>query len=339
MLRVRLLLTLFWGFVMYTACAPGAQTPQRPPGSPWDTATEIVPRRVLVISLDGAQAESTMDHVVAGDMPNLAGLASVGAQADGLQPVEPGLRLPSYVSLSTSTYPADTGFVADRFYAPGKAFPQAAEAAEKLAMLPEPVWRTAMRRGLTAATTFWPSAQSDVPSMQANYMLETIESDAPSRLHEVALTHASGWSNVPAGYAALGEGTLNVTSLDGGILVRLNLLALGNPRSETGLSDLVHIDTDKDLGNGHVSLSRNSWASMTVSPRLHSSADFLFLSSGQDTLTLYQSRVVHLRGKPDILVREINDLGPPPAGPDLEALNSGWLSARRCGEHRPSPTS
>jgi predicted AlkP superfamily phosphohydrolase/phosphomutase len=248
----------------------------------------------------------------------------------GLQPVEPVLPIPSYLALSTGSFPNHTGLGSTKSQQLPGALSPSADLAEEGNTASEPFWRTAMRNGLRTAAVFWPAASPDEPDIRADYMVATAESDIPSAQHVIPLQEASGWESAPASFSPLQEGTLRIVSPEGSTVATLHLLALDDQDDVTTSYDLLLLDDDKDLANGHTELRLGKWAGVTVSPRLHSGAHLLFTASTGLTVTLYQSRLGYNQAHPADLLQAINDqFGSPPPAPDSAALRAGWLSPQQ----------
>ncbi len=313
--------------LLTTACR-GSPTPTASP-SPSPAASDEPRARgghVVLLALEGARPDWTSAYLQDGTMPNLARLAERGVQAAYVQTVDPALSAPSYLALSTGAFPNSTGLVSDQYHTPDRVFPEPSESTTTMA---EPIWRTAMRNGLKAATVFWPSAFVDVPDLEANYMVEAADSGVPSAQHLISLGEAAGWQAPPPSLSPPQEGTLHILSEEGGTVATFNVLAVDLLEGGPGTYDLLILDTDKDLGNGYTEVELGKWTSVAISPRLHSGACICFTASEGSTVTVYQSRVQYNRARPDELAKELNELGLPPAVPDIEALRRGWLSAQQ----------
>jgi predicted AlkP superfamily phosphohydrolase/phosphomutase len=283
-------------------------------------------RRAVLVALEGARPDWIAAHIQDGTMPNLARLAERGVQAAYLETVEPALSGPSYLALSTGAFPNATGLVSDRHHTPDRVF---AEPSESTTTMAEAIWRTAMRSGLTVAAVLWPSASVDVPDLEANYVVEAADSDVPSAQHLISLGEANGWQAAPPSLSPTQEGVLRILSDEGGTVATFNVLAVDPPEDGPGTYDLLILDNDKDLGNGHIEVELGNWVPVTVSPRLHSGTYICFTASEAGTVTVYQSRVHYNRARPDELAKGLNELGFPPPTPDIEALRHGWLSAQQ----------
>jgi predicted AlkP superfamily phosphohydrolase/phosphomutase len=290
-------------------------------------------RAVILVALDGARQDWMAKYIKNGTMPNLAALAQRGVMAEYLQPVEPVLPIPSYLALSTGSFPNDAGLASTGPQGSPSALSQPADLLEWGNTTSEPFWRTAMRNGLRTATLFWPTASPDEPDIRADYMVATAESDIPSAQHAIPLHEANGWDSAPASFSPLQEGTLRVTSREGSTVATLHVLALDDQDDATTTYDLLLLDDDKDLANGHTELRLGEWAGVIASPRLHSGTHLCFTASDGMTITLYQSRLCYNQGYPNDLLQDINDqFGFPPPAPDSAALRAGWLSPQQYSE-------
>jgi predicted AlkP superfamily phosphohydrolase/phosphomutase len=285
---------------------------------------------VILVALDGARPDWIAKYIQNGTMPNLAALAQRGVMAEYLQPVEPVLPIPSYLALSKGSFPNDTGLTSAGLQQLPSALSQSTDLLEGGNTTPEPFWRTAMRNGLRTATVFWPAASPDEPDIRADYTVTTAESDIPSAQHAIPLHEASGWESAPASFSPQQEGTLRIASGEGSTVATLHLLALDDQDDATTTYDLLLLDNDKDLANGHTELRLGKWAGVTVSPRLHSGAYLYFTASTGLTVTLYQSPLSYNQAHPADFLRAINDqFGFPPPAPDSAALRAGWLSPQQ----------
>ena len=303
-----------------------------PSATLWARAGEGVKQGagVVLITLDGARPDWIARYMQNGTMPNLAALAQRGVMAAYMQTVDPALAATAYLSLSTGTFPNRTGWVSDRYHMPQQAFHQYADPLAQLPTLPEPIWRTAMRHGLKTATVFWPSALLDVPDLHADYMVTTVESDIPAAQHVISFEEANAWVGPPPSFSPLREGTLRIVSRENNTAAVFNVLAVDSQDDGTSNYDLLILDDDKVLTNGHTELHLGKWTAATISPRLHSGAYFCLTASTSVTATVYQSRVGYNQARPTDLLRAVNDkFGFPPPALDADALRTGWLSAQQ----------
>jgi predicted AlkP superfamily pyrophosphatase or phosphodiesterase len=139
------------------ACAAGAD-PATPAPSPESADT------VIVLSLDGVRH----DYLDRAPFPAFGRIAREGVRASRLIPVYPSNTFPGHVSLATGATPAVHGIVDNRFWdrARGERFDYSNEASWIDA---EPLWVTAERQGVSAATYFWVGSETDWRGVGARY--------------------------------------------------------------------------------------------------------------------------------------------------------------------------
>ncbi|GBG78755.1 hypothetical protein CBR_g27979 [Chara braunii] len=116
------------------------------------------PRRkptVLLISADGFR----WDYVKKVPTPNIHRLINEGTSADGgIIPVFPSVTFPNHYSIVTGLYPQHHGIINQKFVDPdtGKKFRPGV--VDPSFWVGEPIWETATRQGIRAATYYWPGA-------------------------------------------------------------------------------------------------------------------------------------------------------------------------------------
>lgn len=146
-MRLRALLILAW-IVFAAGCAQG---PLR---------TGAVPGRhpLILISIDGFRADYLDRH----ETPTLAALAADGVRAQALKPAFPTLTFPNHYTLVTGLYPDHHGIVNNRFIDPasGKRFvyKDRKTTGDPAWWGGEPIWASAEKQGVHAATMFWPGS-------------------------------------------------------------------------------------------------------------------------------------------------------------------------------------
>jgi hypothetical protein len=256
-------------------------------------------------------------------MPNLAAFADRGVQAEHLQPEDPAFSLTGFGAMSTGKRAAGSGLPSALSQLSGGV--QSGQDSQT-----EPVWRTAMRSGLRTATVFWPTATLEDPQQFADLMVVTASSDIPSAQHTLVLTDIVDWQGGPTSYSPPREAQLTLTSSTDGIASVFRVVALDSQDDAQAAYDVLLVDDDHDLANGYAEIRLNQWASMTVSPRLHSGVSCCFTASTGPTVTLYSSQAVYSQARPQELLQSVNrDFGIPPPPPDAQALHAGWISAEQ----------
>ncbi len=353
-----------------TATTNPAPTPANPPVAPTVrqgllTTAGVAYRRqgpgVIVLSLSGARADLIEQYLADGLMPNLARLVKEGVRAQYAQSVDPALSLPAHASLSSGCFPDKTGVVADKYHSPQDDFSQCVSSLDEPEMAVEPIWRTAMRRGLRTATVFWPGAGPDLPEQSAlrqpfdpaqgraqdsaDYTVAYGESDIPSAQHTITFTVASGWENAPRSFSPLQEGLLRITGHEDALVSAINVLAVDTRDDGIANYDTFYLCRFKEIDEDSAPLVEGQWAPVTVSPHLRSGAYFKITASNLISLTnplsptvpitvsapinltVFQSQVSYNRASPVELLREVSELFgffPPP--PDHHALQQGWIT-------------
>jgi predicted AlkP superfamily pyrophosphatase or phosphodiesterase len=143
------------------ACGPGG----RPAPA---SAPARAPAAVVLVSIDGFRYDY-LDRITA---PNLHRMVDEGIRAP-LVPVFPSKTFPNHYSIVTGLYPAHHGIVDNTFYDP--AFDAVFRISDSVAVADarwwggEPVWVTAERQGLVAASFFWPGSEAPIDGDRPRY--------------------------------------------------------------------------------------------------------------------------------------------------------------------------
>ncbi len=324
-------MALIWALLvalLASACqAEPVPTPSiaaMPPASA--SPTSMGKTGLVLVALDGARSDWITGQLQGGTMPNLAALAKRGVLVNQLQPVNPAVTASTYVSLSTGTYPNQSGVVADRYHTQQGTFRElAAPLAEA-----EPVWRAAMRNGAKTATVFWPGAMPDSHDTAADCMVTCASSDAPPAQHMLLLQDAQGWQTPPQSFSPLREGALRIVSRAGSAVATFHTLMADTSDDGAENYDLLMLANDKASANGRTELRLGKWAPLTISPRLQSGAYLCLTACNAVSATLYSSQVSYIHARPaDLIDLLYEKLGFPPPVPDFEALRAGWLSPQQ----------
>jgi hypothetical protein len=213
---------------------------------------------------------------------------------------------------------------------PDRNLAEQAEADADLGAAVEPIWRTAMRHGLRTAVVFWPGVSMDVAEQSADSMVATAASDVPSAQHVISLREAQNWTNPPPSFNPPQEGSLTMTSREGGTVAIFNALVVDSTDDAVSNYDMLILDTDKDLSNGHVALPLGQWKPLVVSPRLSSGAYLCFTGLTSHGLVVYASSVNYTRAHPDGLLSDLNSrFGFAPPSPDVNGLRAGWITPQQ----------
>lgn len=131
------------------------------------------PGTVVWLSLDGVRH----DYLDRDLLPALARVAREGARAEALVPVFPSSTFPSHVSLATCTRVDRHGMVANKFHDRKRGDFSYGGDADWIDA--EPLWITAERQGVRAATFFWVGSETDWRGRGATHRKAPFDSSVP----------------------------------------------------------------------------------------------------------------------------------------------------------------
>src|SRR3954451_23677027 len=157
-------MSLRWGFrrlalVLALALGCGAAASSRQGGN-----SPIL----ILISFDGWR----WDYIDRVPAPNLKALAARGVRAAALIPSFPILTFPNHYTIVTGLYPEHHGVIANTMRDPGMSerFTQSSTTAKDAGWWGgEPLWVTAIRQGLRAATMYWPGSEAAIGGVRPTY--------------------------------------------------------------------------------------------------------------------------------------------------------------------------
>jgi len=187
--RRRRLLPLL-SLLLITACRAGAP-PSPAPVAPAPAAAAVEaarPRRVILISLDGASATDLELFYRQGEFDALRGFRRFfeeGQVAAGLIPVDPTITAPNHASLATGAPPARTGVVANTFHRPGDPLGTTVSGFD-VPLETEALWEAARRQGKRAVSLTWPHAHGREGQRRADYgVLYVNDAETEARVVEL----------------------------------------------------------------------------------------------------------------------------------------------------------
>lgn len=172
----------------------GCGAEQELPAGAAVTLTAERPLPVLLISLDGLRP----DYLARAETPSLERLRQEGASADGLVQVFPTKTFTTHFSLVTGRYVDGHGVAANSMWDPDRK--QRFSLRDRDAVMDpawydaEPIWVTAERQGLTAATFFWPGSEAPIGGSHPTYWRPY---DASISHHE-RISQVLRWLDKPA---------------------------------------------------------------------------------------------------------------------------------------------
>lgn len=160
-------------------CSTGSPRTPLAPTSPAsrDTGGTNRPERrdapyVILISFDGFRP----DYLDRFELPNFRRVAARGARARAMIPVFPSLTFPNHYSLVTGLYPERHGIVANTFYDPSRdqiySLSDRAAVSDGSWYRGEPIWATAERQGMVAASFYWPGSEAAIGGIRPTFWRE-----------------------------------------------------------------------------------------------------------------------------------------------------------------------
>jgi len=128
---------------------------------------------VVIISMDGVRH----DYPDLGNLPGFERMIKNGARADRLTPVYPSNTFPGHVSLATGAQPQAHGIVDNSFAdrERGRYF----MSADTSWLDAEPLWITAERQGVRAATYFWVGSEQDWRGQGTSMRMAPFDGERP----------------------------------------------------------------------------------------------------------------------------------------------------------------
>jgi len=119
---------------------------------------------VILISIDGFR----YDYLTRGATPTLTALAADGATGP-MRPSFPSLTFPNHYTLVTGLHPDHHGIVGNSFIDPAMGRFSMSRTEAGWWDQAEPIWISAEKAGLTAATMFWPGSESENHGLRPHY--------------------------------------------------------------------------------------------------------------------------------------------------------------------------
>ncbi|AKS43371.1 alkaline phosphatase family protein [Wenzhouxiangella marina] len=158
------------------------------------SAPEARPAPLLLISIDGLRH----DYIDLTDTPALDRLIAGGLKADGLQQVFPSKTFPTHYSLVTGRHPGSHGVVGNNMWDPARDSRFRLSDREAVSdgywyQGGEPIWVTAQRQGLSAATYFWPGSEARIHRVRPDHW-KPYAGDTP---HAERIEQLLAWFDLP----------------------------------------------------------------------------------------------------------------------------------------------
>lgn len=157
-------------------------------------ASRHLPAEYLVlVSFDGFRA----DYLDLYDTPAFDRVAERGVLAEGLIPPYPSLSYPSHYTLATGLWPESHGIVGNRFYDPVRDeifdYREESDVQDGSWYSGEPIWVTAEKQGMVAASYFWVGDEAEIAGGRPSYWYE-YDNRVPS---QAQVDQAIEWLSLP----------------------------------------------------------------------------------------------------------------------------------------------
>lgn len=153
------------------------------------------PPPLLLISLDGFRH----DYFERAATPNLDRLIAGGLKADALVHVYPTKTFVTHYSMVTGLYAEHTGVVGNSMWDPRRRAAFSLRDRDAVAdgfwYGGEPIWATAERQGLRAATYFWPGSEARIGGVRPTWWMPYAH-DTP---HRERIDQILAWLELPPG--------------------------------------------------------------------------------------------------------------------------------------------
>jgi predicted AlkP superfamily pyrophosphatase or phosphodiesterase len=161
--------------------------------SPASRSGAKAPHALILISIDGFRADYLDRRIT----PTLSGLAARGIRAEAMKPSFPTLTFPNHYTLVTGLYPDHHGIVNNRMVDPKTGdhfvYKEQATIADSRWWSGEPIWVSAEKQGLHAATMFWPGSDVAIAGVRPTHSMVFDATITPDE----RVDHLLGWMDEP----------------------------------------------------------------------------------------------------------------------------------------------
>ena len=162
-----------------------------------NAASKLGAPYVVLVSLDGFASR----YVAQYKPPAIQALTTQGVWArDGMIPVFPSLTFPNHYALATGMYPEHHGLVSNAFLDPARgawySMSDQATVGDGTWYRGEPLWVTAERQGMVAASYFWVGSEAAVSGVRPSYW-RPYDAGVPN---DDRVDQVLAWLKYPAAY-------------------------------------------------------------------------------------------------------------------------------------------
>lgn len=302
--------SLRWLLPVLAVLACHTAPPQAPAPPP--------PRRVILLSLDGASAHEL--HRLHGERAFSAGgfarFFAEGQVAERLIPINPSLTAPNHISLATG-YPADrTGIVGNVFHRPGTPFLETVSGFSA-PIETETLWEAARRQGKRAGVMAWPGADDTGERRRADWGMVYVND--PDREAELVTLKKEEWKPASA------------PGLDSRSPIRSARITIG---AGAQTFDLFAVDRTDDgkvnydgvmFGAESMPISAGAWQDVPCRRAAVCAVKLLHLDPDLATARLYFAGLYTFQAYPQSFAADLGAQGLTwPGPPDDDRLNDTW---------------
>ena len=134
---------------------------------------------VILVSFDGFRAE----YLQRLDLPNFERVLRAGVHSVGMVPAFPSLTFPNHFTIVTGMYPEHHGLVGNSFWDPQRTavyrMSDSNAVRDATWYRGEPIWTTAEKQGMVAASYFWPGSEAPIGGARPS-IVKTFDGRVPN---------------------------------------------------------------------------------------------------------------------------------------------------------------
>ncbi len=268
------------GALLAAFLSSGCTTVEAPPVAPGRasgettdaTASSGSPRRVILISLDGAAALDLHRYYEEGEFAGRRGFRRFfeeGVVAEALVPVDPTITAVNHATLATGALPAATGIVSNTLRLPGAPLGESVRGFD-IPIEVETLWEAARRQGKRVAVATWPSVDGQDDRRRGDYgFLFVNDPEHPARL---AVLDGGDWrepaagAREPASRSPVRYARLEIEGGDGALLA-YGLYAMDRVDDGEAAYDALVVRPEHAPGAPEAVVEPGGWAEVVDDPR------------------------------------------------------------------------
>ncbi len=296
------------------------------------------PRRVMLISLDGAGAADLQRYYEQGEFDRVRGLRRFfedGVVAEGLVPVNPTLTAVNHASLATGALPSRTGIVSNEIHLPGTPLGEKVRGFD-LPIETDTLWEAARRQGKRVAVATWPSVDWTDERRSADYGFAFVnDPEHPARMVTVG-RDAWGESDRQGGSWPESRSPVRLArvAVEGGEGVRLTYRLYATDETDDGAVNYDTVHLWPDVADARPdAVAAGEWAEVEDDPHFRGDDEgpavryvkLLEIAPDLARVRLYFGGSFRTRAYPHAYLVDMRRAGLLwPGAPDSDHLEAGW---------------